>query len=132
LTAIGDLSWREAPEGTAWGGEPRPAGTIFRARIASPNKIIQAKVWYVYCDDAPYWRDLVWYPEFMVRTGPDTYEGYVTGRLPDAWLVEVKDTAGGFAGYLTSLPQDITGLPTATRVSRGSRSRLWAPKGKQG
>jgi hypothetical protein len=132
LTRISDLSRREAPEGTAWGGRPMPAGTIFRARIASPNKIIMAKVWYVYCDDVPYWRDLVWYPEFMVKTGPDTYEGYVTGRLPDAWLVEVKDTAGGFAGYLTSLPQDITGLPTAVRTSRGSRSRLWSPIEKKG
>ena len=60
----------------------------------------------------------------------DVYEGYVSGKLPDAWLVEVKDIAGGYASYLSSLPQDITGLPTATRTSRGSRSRLWEPRKK--
>jgi hypothetical protein len=55
------------------------------------------------------------------------WEGYVTGKLPDAWLVEVKDTAGGFSGYVTTMPQDITHKPTKERVSKGSRSRLWAP-----
>ncbi len=64
----------------------------------------------------------------MVKTGPDVYEGYVKGKLPDAWLVEVKDIARGYAGYVTSLPQDITGLPVQTRTSRGSRSRLWEPR----
>jgi pimeloyl-ACP methyl ester carboxylesterase len=131
LTAISDLSFREADDGFVWGGRPMEAGTVFRARIASPNKIIQAKVWYVYNDDPPYWRDLMWYPEFMIPVGDGYYEGYVTGELPDAWLVEVKDIAFGAPGYLTSLPQDITGLPTATRTSRGSRSRLWEPKKKK-
>jgi hypothetical protein len=117
VSRIADLSYEETEEGTR-----------FRAHIASPNKIIQAKVWYVYCDDVPYWRDLVWYPEFMVRTSGNAWEGYVTGKLPDAWLVEVKDTAGGFTGYVTTLPQDITHKPTKERVSKGSRSRLWEPK----
>jgi hypothetical protein len=58
------------------------------------------------------------------------YEGYVKGKLPDAWLVEVKDTARGFPGYVSSLPQDITGKATETRRSRGSRSRHWEPKKK--
>ena len=110
---------------------PSKPGRVFRAKVDSPNKIIQAKVWYVYNDDPPYWRDLVWYPEFMIDTGGGVYEGYVSGKLPDAWLVEVKDIAMGAPGYLTSLPQDITGLPTATRTSRGSRSRLWEPKKKK-
>ncbi|MDH4271768.1 MAG: hypothetical protein OEW18_07310 [Candidatus Aminicenantes bacterium] len=132
LTRIGDLSWREVEDGFRWGGRTFEAGTVFRARLQSPNKIIQAKVWYVYNDDEPYWRDLVWYPEFMVNTGGDIYEGFVKGKLPDAWLVEVKDTALGFPGYVTSLPQDITGKKTETRTSRGSRSRYWEPKKKPG
>jgi pimeloyl-ACP methyl ester carboxylesterase len=117
LSRISDLSLEETEK-----------GTLFRASIDSPNTLIQAKIWYVYCDDIPYWRDLVWYPELMKRKGGNLYEGYVEGKLPDAWLVEVKDTAGGFAGYVSSLPRDITGKPTKERVSRGSRSRLWAPK----
>jgi hypothetical protein len=127
LTRIEDLSRRPAEPGLVWGGEPAEGGTIFRARVTSPNKIIQVKVWYVYNDDEPYWRDLVWYPEFMVPKGDGYYEGYVKGKLPDAWLVEVKDTAMGFPSYLSSLPQDITGKRTETRVSRGSRSRQWEP-----
>jgi hypothetical protein len=129
LTVISDLSYREVPDGFQWGGREVIAGTVFRARIESPNKIIQAKVWYVYNDDEPYWRDLFWYPEFMVKTGEgDYYEGYVSGKLPDAWLVEVKDIAYGAAGYVSSLPQDITGLNRETKVSRGSRSRNWGEK----
>jgi hypothetical protein len=130
LTVIDDLSRQEVDDGFLWGGEPVEAGTLFQARVHSPNKIIQVKVWYVYCDDEPYWRDLVWYPEFMIKTGGDIYQGYVKGKLPDAWLVEVKDTAMGYPSYLTSLPQDITGKKTETRTSRGSRSRLWEPRKK--
>jgi hypothetical protein len=59
------------------------------------------------------------------------YEGYVEGKLPDAWLVEVKDIASGFAGYISSLPQDITHKPTKERLSRGSKSRRWEPKEKK-
>jgi hypothetical protein len=131
LTRIDGLGCEEVGEGFEWGGRTVEAGTLFRARIRSPNKIIQAKIWYVYNDDEPYWRDLVWYPEFMVRKNGDVYEGYVKGKLPDAWLVEVKDTAGGFPGYVSSLPRDITGKATETRRSRGSRSRHWEPKKKR-
>ncbi len=127
LTRINGLEFRKVEEGFKWGGRNVEDGTLFRARITSPNKIIQVKIWYVYNDDEPYWRDLVWYPEFMVRKEGDVFEGYVKGKLPDAWLVEIKDTAGGFPGYLSSLPQDITGKKTATRKSRGSRSRHWEP-----
>ena len=116
LTKISDLSYEENPE-----------GTIFRARIDTPNKLIQTKLWYVYCDDVPFWRDLMWYPAFMRKKG-DVYEAFVSGILPDAWLVEVKDTADGFSGYISSLPQDITHKPTKERVSRGWRSRNWALK----
>lgn len=131
LASITDLSFREVEDGFMWGGRSVEAGTVFRAKVDAPNKIIQAKVWYVYNDDPPYWRDLVWYPEFMIDTGGGVYEGYVSGKLPDAWLVEIKDVALGAPGYLTSLPQDITGMPTAIRTSRGSRSRLWEPKKKK-
>jgi hypothetical protein len=87
------------------------------------------KFWYVYCDDEPYWRDLVWYPAYDARPkGDGYYEAYVDGKTPDAWLVEVKDTAMGFPGYLSSLPQDITHKRTVVRRSRGSLSRHWAPK----
>jgi hypothetical protein len=128
LSRISELTYREVGDDFEWGGRSGWAGAVFRAKIQSPNKIIQAKVWYVYNDDEPYWRDLVWYPEFMVKTDGDYYEGFVRGKLPDAWLVEVKDIAGGVAGYVSSLPQDITGKRIETKRSRGSRSRLWAPK----
>ena len=128
ITMIDDLTYREVDKGFVWQGKTVEGGTLFRARIQSQNKIIQAKVWYVYNDDEPFWRDLVWYPEMMVPTGDGYYEGYVKGKLPDAWLVEVKDIAAGTPGYVSSLPQDITGLRTETKTSRGSRSRHWAPK----
>jgi hypothetical protein len=131
LTEISDLSWREVDDGFVWGGQPVEGGTVFKARIRTKAKLLQAKVWYVYNDDPPYWRDLVWYPEFMINTGGDVFEGFVKGKLPDAWLVEIKDTAQGFPGYLSSLPQDITGMPTETKTSRGSRSRFWEPKKKK-
>jgi hypothetical protein len=118
LSRISGLAWKETPEGTE-----------FRARIDSPNKIIQAKVWYVYCDDVPYWRDLMWYPVHLTRS-TETYEALVPGKLPDAWFVEVKDIAGGFAGYVSSPPQDITRKETRERISRGWRSRNWEPKSR--
>lgn len=125
LTKITDLNYKVVPDGFVWGGRTYDAGTLFKAKINSPNKIIQVKVWYVYNDDEPYWRDLVWYPEFMVKNEDGFYEGFVLGKLPDAWLVEVKDIAYGAAGYVSSIPQDITGLNTETKISRGSRSRHW-------
>jgi hypothetical protein len=118
LTRIGDLSWEENAE-----------GTIFRARIESTNKVIQTKVWYVFCDDVPFWRDLMWYPVYLQKAG-QLYEAFLPGKLPDAWLVEVKDLARGVVGYVSSAPQDITGKETKERVSRGWRSRNWEPKPK--
>ena len=128
LTQISDFSWEETGEGFMWGGRSQDPGTLFQVRVDSPNKIIQAKVWYVYNDDEPFWRDLVWYPEFMVKNNAGYYQGFVKGKLPDAWLVEVKDIALGFPGYLSSLPRDITGKKTARKISKGSRSRHWEPK----
>jgi hypothetical protein len=133
LTKITDLSYAKKDADFEWGGRKYGAGggTLFKCKIDSPNKIIQAQVWYVYNDDVPTWRDLMWYPEYMVPQGDGTWAGYVTGKLPDAWLVEVKDTARGFPGYVSSLPQDITHLPRARRDSHGSRSRNWAPLATQ-
>ena len=130
ITKITDLKYEDKGPDFVWGGRRYGAGggTLFRCKLDTPNKIIQAKVWYVYCDDIPYWRDLMWYPEFMVKQDDGSWAGYVKGKTPDAWLIEVKDTAGGFPGYVTSLPQDITGKETKNRTSRGSRSRNWEPK----
>ncbi len=107
--------------------ETNAAGTRFHARVVSPNKIIQVKFWYTYCDDIPYWRDLVWYPIYPAAAGGGAYEGFLDGKTPDAWFVEVKDTAQGLPGYISSLPQDITHLPTKERISHGWRSRQWEP-----
>jgi pimeloyl-ACP methyl ester carboxylesterase len=107
--------------------EQNEEGTVFRAQIDSPNKIIQTKVWYVYNDDPPYWRDLMWYPVYLAKAG-ELYEAFLPGKLPDAWFVEVKDLARGAAGYVSSVPQDITHKETKERVSRGWRSRNWEPR----
>lgn len=116
VTRLGGFEARENAE-----------GTVFRAAVETPNKVILAKVWYVYCDDVPYWRDLMWYPALMTLRG-EKYEAFVPGKLPDAWLVEVKDIASGCVGYVSSAPLDITGKPVAERISRGWRSRNWEPK----
>jgi pimeloyl-ACP methyl ester carboxylesterase len=123
LTRISDLRFEENEE-----------GSVFRARIESPNKIIQTKVWYVYNDDPPYWRDLMWYPLHLrkaedVKAG-DVYKAFLPGKTPDAWMVEVKDLARGAAGYVGTTPQDITHKETKERISRGWRSRNWEPKPK--
>jgi hypothetical protein len=129
ITKISDLTREEKGDDFEWGRRRYGAGggTLFRCKVQTKNKIIQVKVWYVYCDDEPYWRDLVWYPEFMVKQPDETWAGYVKGRRPDAWMVEVKDIAGGRPGYVTSLPRDISGKQTMRRISRGSRSRNWTP-----
>ena len=128
ITRMSDLGFSDTGDGFLWGGRPQKPGTLFRVKVDSPNKIIQVKIWYVYNDDEPYWRDLVWYPEFMVPGDGGFYEGFVKGKQPDSWLVEVKDISHGFPGYVSSLPQDITGKKTARKQSRGSRSRHWAEK----
>jgi pimeloyl-ACP methyl ester carboxylesterase len=119
LTQIRDLSYEETP-----------TGTVFRAHIDSPNKLIDIRFWYVYNDDPAFWRDLVWYRAFYsVHKKSDTlYEAHVMGKLPDAWMVEVKDSALGVPGYVSSMPQDITHQETKWRPSRGQRSRLWEEK----
>ena len=112
LTQIGDLSHQKTDD-----------GMILRARVESPNKILQVMAWHVFCDDVPYWRDLTWHPIIMKRKQDNLYEGFVKEVLPDAWFVEVKDIANGFPGYVSSLPQDITGKPAKERNAR--RPRNW-------
>lgn len=107
--------------------EETETGTRLHARIDSPNKLILAQAYYVYCDDAPYWRDLMWYPTLLYERSDGEYEGYVPGKLPDAWLVEVHDTAMGFRGYVSSLPQKLTDTPVERRNGRGL-PRNWEEK----
>lgn len=109
-----------------------PRGTTFQAEIATANTLVLAKLWYVYCDDPPYWRDLMWYPVPMRRKEGDLFEAYAHGKTPDAWLVEVLDAGRGVRGYVTSLPQNLTAkeskvLPPAT----DGHPRLWRAE-KQG
>lgn len=103
--------------------EKTDKGTVLSANIDTPNRIIQVKAWTVYCDDVPYWRDLMWYPQPMRKTKSGKYETMVQGAPPDAWFVEVKDIALGFPGYISSLPQNITGKPAEERNAR--RPRNW-------
>lgn len=114
LSRIVDFSHAEVPE-----------GTVFWARVESPNTIVHVKAWYAYTDD-PYWRDLMWYPVDLEKNG-EHYEGFHEGVLPDAWLVEVKDVARGTVGYVSTLPQDLTARPTRRR-SGGGLPRLWRLK----
>lgn len=116
LTTISDLRHEETEEGTR-----------FFARIKTPNTRILTRIWYVYCDDVPLWRDLTWYPSLLQRKEGDLYQGYVRGETPDAWLVEVLDTAQGTRGYVSSLPMNITGKPVEVRHGRGM-PRAWKPK----
>ncbi|MBN1911053.1 MAG: tetratricopeptide repeat protein [Pirellulales bacterium] len=113
ITKIGNLK-----------AEKMPKSTVFRADVESPNKILQVKLWYVYCDDVPYWRDLMWYPALMRKGDGNRYEARLGGNPPDAWFVEVKDIAGGFPGFVSSLPQNLTGKPAKERNAR--RPRNWA------
>ncbi len=97
--------------------------TIFQARIASKAKVQVVKAWYVYTDDDA-WRDLMWYHLLMYQRG-DVYEAVLSGKIPDAFMIEVGDIAGGIPGYVSSLPQKLTDAPVIERRSRGSLPRLW-------
>jgi hypothetical protein len=83
------------------------------------------RTWYTYCDD-PAWRDLMWYHLLMRKVG-DHYEAALHGKIPDAFMIEVGDTAMGYPGYVSSTPQKLTDAPLVERRSRGSLPRLWEP-----
>ncbi len=109
--------------------EETETGTYFRARIDCPNTLIYAHVWVAYCDDVPLWRDLMWHP-FLMRRQPDgTYQAFLQGKTPDAWLVEVEDAAMGHRGYVTSPARKLTDVPVERPGENGWLPRAWAPKG---
>ena len=101
-------------------------GTAFRARISGEVKVQVVKAWYAYTDD-PAWRDVMWYHLLMRKAG-DAYEAFLPGRKPDAFMIEVGDTALGFPGYVSSVPHKLTDAPVVERVSRGAYPRLWSPE----
>jgi len=97
--------------------------TLFRAKIESKAKVQIVKAWYVYSDDKA-WRDLMWYHLLMRKNG-DYYEASLQGNIPDAFMIEVGDTALGYPGYVSSLPIKLTNAKVVERKSRGSFPRQW-------
>ena len=96
--------------------ERRAGVNVYRARIQSAAKIRLVRVWYVYATNPP-WSDLMWYDWLMENRG-DYYEARVPGAMPDAFMIEVADTAQGIPGYVTSLPQKLTDAPVVERDPR--------------
>lgn len=101
-------------------------GTVFSAKLSGEAKVQVVQTWYAYTDN-PAWRDLMWYHLVMRQTG-DRYEAYLHGKKPDAFMIEVGDTALGFPGYVSSVPQKLTDAPVVERVSRGAFPKLWSPE----
>ncbi|MCX6930710.1 MAG: PhoPQ-activated protein PqaA family protein [Verrucomicrobia bacterium] len=101
-------------------------GTVFCAKLSGEAKVQVVKAWYAYTDD-PAWRDVMWYHLVMRKTGAG-YEAYLPGKKPDAFMIEVGDTALGFPGYVSSVPQKLTDAPVVERVSRGAYPKLWSPE----
>ena len=97
--------------------------SVFRAKIEGDAKVQVVRAWYVYSDD-PAWRDLMWY-HLLMRKTEDHYEAVLYGKTPDAFMVEVGDTAMGYPGYVSSVPHKLTDAPLIERISRGSLPRLW-------
>jgi hypothetical protein len=96
--------------------------------LKTTTKMIQAKAWYVYCNDIPSWRDLVWSPEIMQSKEGPFFVGYVEGKLNDARLVEAKCIANGFAGYRDTQPQDIPHKETEERMPFGREGYSEGPR----
>jgi dienelactone hydrolase len=103
-------------------------GTTFSANIDSPNKKLLVIAWYTYCDDEPYWRDLMWYPCMMWPREGNRYETGIQGKMPDAWMVEVLDVSHGVRGYVTSLPMQLGNKEVKERPGRNAMPRLWDPQ----
>ncbi|HOW69265.1 MAG TPA: hypothetical protein PKY77_01590 [Phycisphaerae bacterium] len=98
---------------TEYQHERRDRVNIYRARIESQAKIRLVRVWYVYATNVT-WSDLMWYDWLMENRG-EYYEARVPGAMPDAFLIEVADTAQGIPGYVTSLPRKLTNVPVVER-----------------
>ena len=93
--------------------ERRNGANVYQAKIESKARIRLVKAWYVYATNAT-WSDLMWYDWPMENLG-DYYEARVPGAMPDAFMIEVADTAKGIPGYVTSLPQKLTDAPVVER-----------------
>ena len=93
--------------------EHRDGRNYYRAKVESEAKIQLVRTWFVYAHN-PEWRDLMWF-EWIMRKEGDHYETSVPGRKPDAYMIEVADTAMGFPGYVTSLPIKLTDAPVKDR-----------------
>jgi hypothetical protein len=93
--------------------EHRDGRNYYRAKVESEATVQLVRVWFVYTDN-PEWRDLMWYEWLMEKRG-EYYETSVPGKKPDAYMIEVADTAMGFPGYVTSLPRKLTDAPVVER-----------------
>jgi hypothetical protein len=93
--------------------ERRGNVNVYRAKIEGEAKTRLVKVWYVYATNET-WSDLMWYDWLMEKQG-DYYEARVPGEMPDAFMIEVADTAQGIPGYVTGLPQKLTDTPVVER-----------------
>jgi dienelactone hydrolase len=107
--------------------ERRAGVNVYRAKIKSDAKIRLVRVWYVYATNTT-WSDLMWYDWLMENRG-DYYEARVPGAMPDAFMIEVADTAQGIPGYVTSLPQKLTDAPVVERDP--SQARWMGPPERQ-
>jgi len=103
LTKISDLSF-----------ERRNGRNTFRAKVQGDAKLRMVRVWYTFVE-TPAWNKNLWFEWFMAPRGDGYYEASVPGAMPDAFLVEVADTAQGVPGYVTSLPQKLTDAPVQER-----------------
>lgn len=108
--------------------ERRDGRNFFRAKIETDAKIRLVRVWYVFATNAD-WTGLMWYEWAMIKHG-DYYETSTPGAEPDAYLIEVADTAMGIPGYVTTLPQKVTDAPVVERDS--SRPAWIGPHGRPG
>ena len=86
---------------------PEPSGIL--PSVMCHFALILASIWYVRGSASSPRRELVWYTVLLHRKQSSLFEGFVSGEIPDIWFVEVQDTAQGFRGYVSSLPQDLTG-----------------------
>jgi len=68
----------------------------------------------------------MWY-HVLMRPSGEFHEGFLPGKIPDAFLVEVGDIALGIPGYVSSVPHKLTDAPVIERVSRGPYPKLWSP-----
>ncbi len=93
--------------------ERRNGANHYRVKLAGAPRVRMVQVWYTFAD-TPAWTTNQWFEWLMAKQG-DFYEARVPGAMPDAYLIEVADTAQGIPGYVTGLPQKLTDAPVAER-----------------